>query len=176
MVEPATAARPLPHLPPNSASALCTRVHCLCRRALTWQAFYLLPFLTSCACIPNWAALISMAGAGRRASGTTSSELGAAHFLGGAHSIALQALLQPQCSTAPLWGSLSAWDSLPGTWYPPASVPGAGAQCPAPYPPTLCRQRRNTLQVAILGQLQKPPAGFEEAVRWGEDRQQDRGA
>ncbi|KAI7837746.1 hypothetical protein COHA_008378 [Chlorella ohadii] len=26
-------------------------------------------------------------------------------------------------------------------------------------------QRRNTLQVAILGQLQKPPAGFEEAVR-----------
>lgn len=28
------------------------------------------------------------------------------------------------------------------------------------------RQRHNTLQVAILGQLQKPPAGFEEAVRW----------
>lgn len=31
--------------------------------------------------------------------------------------------------------------------------------------PCLCRQRRNTLQVAILGQLQKPPAGFEEAIR-----------
>ncbi len=26
-------------------------------------------------------------------------------------------------------------------------------------------QRRNTLQVAILGQLQKPPPGFEEAIR-----------